>query len=89
MITYIANLGNSNKKELKLIESLLNFENIWFYTLQSDSPTELKTIKKYYKGCRPAILICKDFIDIDKNPKVLYGFWQLTDYINKNGLIQA
>lgn len=79
---YVTYAVGSYVQEFDLIESLCNYEG---YTVAVVYP-ERPEFKKYYKGGHPAILF---YEEIDKDPSVLYGFWQLAEFMLKRGMIRC
>lgn len=69
-------------QEFELIEQLCKYEG---YTVTVVYP-EKPEFKQYYKGGHPAILI---YSELDKDPTVLYGFWQLAAFMLKYGMIRC
>ena len=69
-------------QEFDLIERLCKYEG---YTVAVVYP-EKPEFKQYYKGGHPAILI---YEEVDKDPTVLYGFWQLAEFMLKHGMIRC
>ena len=75
-------IHDRNEQELDLIERLCKYEGYTFSKITS----EHIDFKTYYKGCNPAIIIYKY---LDKDPEVLYGFWQFVEWLLKNGMIRC
>jgi hypothetical protein len=72
----------ASRPEIELISSLLKFEGY--------SPTPLypesEEFKCHYKGGHPAILF---YEELDKDPTVIYGFWELVNWFLRHGMVRA
>ena len=69
-------------QEFDLIERLCKYEGYTMCVIHPEKPE----FKKYYKGGHPAILI---YDESDKDPTVLYGFWQFAKFILKRGMLRC
>lgn len=72
--------------EIALIKKLCQFECIQLHECD-----DMKYVKKYYKGGRPAIVIGKDFIDVETQypPTIVFGFWEFVDHLQRTGCIRC
>lgn len=71
-------------EEIEIIKRLCNYEGVNHYMLYRDNPLW----KKYYKGANPVILVYP-FAEQTDNFQVLYGFWQLAEFLLKTGKIRC
>ena len=79
---YVTYAPSSYAQEFDLIERLCNYEG---YSVDLIPPNH-SDFKRYYKGAHPAILI---YEELDKDPTVLYGFWQFAGFMLKHGMIRC
>jgi len=87
MIAYVLSLNFGREKETAtLIKDYLSYENIGYYIAEPKS----SLFKKYYKGNNVVVLIFNSTESVNKEgvePTVLRGFYQVVDYISRNGLV--
>lgn len=76
--------------EVDAIKALCRLEGFTFRTPQWTEDHE-RMVRKFYKGGRVAVVIGRYPPDVPDDPDriVLYGFWALVEYVQKNGLIRC
>ena len=83
MIYYlITPFEKQHADEIALIKAVCDFEGIQLHRCN-----DMKYVKKYFKGGRPAIVISKDFLDVETNfpPTVKFGFWDFVSHLQTTG----
>lgn len=92
MYYLITPFPDRHKQEIDLIKGVCDLEGLQIFDYSKRTDLVKKhLVKEYYKGGNPAIVISKDFIDVETNfpPTVVYGFWMFIDYLLKNGCIRC
>jgi len=79
---YVTYAPTPYAQEFELIKRLCEYEGYSIAVITPEQPQ----FKQYYKGGHPAILI---YEELDKDPMVLYGFWQFAEFLLKHGMIRC